>query len=346
MLSDWNHILKHIALVLVVPWASVPTAAQMSDPGTGRGQGSASLSAQISCSPDTPITTIDSDVLVRVFVDLPQDQKLQYVWTATAGKIQGNNFEARWSLKGALSGKYQATVAVSRSGTKLADCSVSVLVVEPLRAGPSPPPPTGQTPKVRETARGFLVKGHKEQAGYGLYSYFLMGSPPTESSRARCLAGIQAYLKLIPTVGDLEDYVSADKLNVTYLPVKAPVPLELTAEWALENYDFGRARVLLDLLPGVHNTGPYIVSVLKPMGAGERLSSQYLFQDLSAVPTEPQDLMSMWILEFVNLAAQERFWEPRTAELLTLKLRTTISVLASGLPEVKKQLASWVSWTG
>jgi hypothetical protein len=48
----------------------------------------------------------------------------------------------------------------------------------------------------------------------------------------------------------------------------------------------------------------------------------------------------------MNLAAQERFWEPRTAEVLTLKLRSTISVLAIGLPEVKKQLASWVSWTG
>jgi hypothetical protein len=213
-----------------------------------------------------------------------------------------------------------------------------VFLVEGERGTPAAPK--------RETARGFLVKGQKEKTGYGLYSYFLLGSPPTDSSRARYLKAIQAYLRLIPTVNDLEDYISADKLNITYFPVKSPLPADPTVEWLLDNYDFARARVLLDLLPGVHNAGPYFVSVLKPLSGADQLPGQYLFQNLSAVPTEPQDLVSLWILEFMNLAAQERFWEPKTAELLTLKIRSTISVLAAGLPEVKKQLASWVAWTG
>lgn len=152
-------------------------------------------------------------------------------------------------------------------------------------------------------------------------------------------------MALIQTVSDLEDYVSADKLNITYFPIKSPLPADPTAEWLLDNYDFARARVLLDLLPGSHDAGPYFVSVLKPLSRTERLSGQYLFQNLSAVPAEPQDLISSWILYFMNQAAQERFGEPKTVELLTLKLRTTISVLATGLPEVKKQLASWVTWT-
>ena len=47
--------------------------------------------------------------------------------------------------------------------------------------------------------------------------------------------------------------------------------------------------------------------------------------------------------EFQNQAAQERFWEPRTMEILTLKLRTTIAVLAIGLPEVQSAVHKWIS---
>lgn len=126
---------------------------------------------------------------------------------------------------------------------------MSVFVIEGERGAPA---------AKRETARGFLMKGQRESSGYGLYSYFLLGSPPTDSSRARYLKAIQAYLSLIPTVSDLEDYVSADKLNITYFPVKSPLPPNPTAEWLLDNYDFARARVLLDVLPGAHNAGPLL----------------------------------------------------------------------------------------
>jgi hypothetical protein len=56
------------------------------------------------------------------------------------------------------------------------------------------------------------------------------------------------------------------------------------------------------------------------------------------------DIISWWVREFLNQAAQERYWEPRTAELFALKIRTTIGVLAEGLPDVQKALTDWVSW--
>ncbi|HYL12608.1 MAG TPA: hypothetical protein VEV41_06215 [Terriglobales bacterium] len=312
--------------------------ATLADSLAQQAHGDSSPAALISCSPDTPITQTGTEVPVRAFVGLrDQEPRLEYAWTANAGNFQGSGPQASWSLKNVLPGRYKATVAVSNSGTKLGECSIGVIVVEAERGTPG----TAQ----RDTARSFLVKGQKEKGGYGLYSYFLLGSPPTDSSRARYLKAIQAYVNLIPIVSGLEDYVSADKLNLTYFPTKSPLPPKPTDEWLLENYDFARARMLLDLLPGVHNDGPYFVSALKPLSGAERVASQYLFQDLSGVPPEG-DLMSSWIKEFMSLAAQERFWEPKTAEVLTLKLRTTISVLAAGLPEVKKQLASWVAWTG
>ncbi len=56
------------------------------------------------------------------------------------------------------------------------------------------------------------------------------------------------------------------------------------------------------------------------------------------------DLAAWWIREFLNQAAQERFWEPKTADVLVLELRTTIAALASALPDVQKALDTWISW--
>jgi hypothetical protein len=297
---------------------------------------SSSNSEKVSCSPDKPVAETGGEVRVRVFVGLSQARDQNYSWKVTAGSIQGSGPEVVWGLEGVPSGITKATVTVSNTETKIAECSVEVIVIERER---------GEMPASRESTRTFLTKDQKEQAGYGLYSYILLGSPPTESSRVRYLRAIEAYLNLIVPLEDLQDNVAHSKLNVTYLTIKVAAPVHPSSEWLLENYDFGRARVLLDRLPGGHREGPYILSALKPLSGTAALSSQYLYQDLSTVPTDPKDLLSWWIREFQNQAAQERFWDPPTAEDLTLKLRTTISVLAAGLPEVQKQLAVWVTWT-
>lgn len=288
----------------------------------------------ISCSPETPVVEIGSAVRLRAFVSSPAQQGLQYSWTATAGKIQGSDDRPIWRLNGVLSGRYQAKVVVSRGGRKLGECSLQLIVLETQRSSvPS-----------RESARSFLIKDQDEESGYGLYSYLLFGSPPTEANRKRYLKAIEAYIKLLLPLKDLQDNVAHGKLNVTYFLTKTVPPSSPTSEWLLANYDFARARILLDLLPGNHRQGPYLISALAPLSTGSSLPKQYLFQDLSQVPTEPNDLLSWWVLEFENQAAQEQFWEPPTGEHLALRLRTTISVLAAGLPEVEEQLHSWIVW--
>jgi hypothetical protein len=188
------------------------------------------------------------------------------------------------------------------------------------------------------------MKGQKEASGYGLYSYLLLGSRPTDSSRERYVAAIKAYLTGMEDVTKLKDYVPTAKLNVAYLPIESAAPPDATAEWLVEHYDYARARAMLQVLPGNLTDGPYIVSTLKPL-AFDSPPSQYLFQNLSTVPTKPGDLVSWWVREFLNQAAQERFWEPKTTELLVLKMRTTIAALAIVLPDVQKSVGDWVSWT-
>lgn len=287
--------------------------------------------APIACSADMPVVDEGKSVMLRAWVS-PLAQAIEYSWTADAGKLSGSGREVQWDLAEVSASRQprQATVSV-RLPTGTATCSAQVIIAEAERG-------------VRVTGRSYLIKGKKEDPGYGLYSYLLLGSRPSDSSRERYVAAIKAYLTGMEDIGKLRDYVPPAKLNITYLPVESVPPLDVTPEWLVDHYDYARAQALLKALPGSLIEGPYIVSALKPL-AFDSVPPQYLFQNLSTVPTKPDDLISWWVREFIHQAAQEHFWQPQTAESLVLKMRTTIAALAIGLPDAQKAVADWVSWT-
>jgi hypothetical protein len=287
--------------------------------------------APIACSADTPVVDEGKSVILRAWVP-PLAQAIEYSWTADAGKMSGSGREVQWDLAevSASPRPHQATVSV-RLPTVTATCSAQVIVAEAERG-------------VRVTGRSYLIKGKKEDPGYGLYSYLLLGSRPSDSSRERYVAAIKAYLTGMEDIGKLRDYVPPSKLNITYLPLESVSPPNATPEWLVDHYDYARAQALLKALPGNLTEGPYIISTLKPL-VFDSAPPQYLFQNLSTVPTKPDDLISWWVREFMHQAAQERFWQSQTAESLVLKMRTTIAALAIGLPDAQKAVAAWVSWT-
>ena len=254
----------------------------------------------------------------------------------------GTGSEARWNFKGVLSGVYSSTVTVTSAGETVGECTLQVTVIEPERSAPANPDTTAAAP--RSTARTFLAPEMKEEAGYGLYSYLLFGSPPTAGTQLRYLKAMQACLTMIPAVGELRKYKPAGKLNVTYVPVKVRASDAPTAEWLLSNYDFARARVLLDLLSSRYQTGPYLVSVLTPLSQLQAIPQDHSFRTCPSFRLNRTISCSWWIRAFLNQAAQEQFWKPQTGELLTLKVRTMLSVEAAALPEVQKQLANWIAW--
>jgi hypothetical protein len=172
----------------------------------------------------------------------------------------------------------------------------------------------------------------------------LFGSPPSEATRERYLEALEAYVGLIPDIASLEQYLRPTQLNIAYLPLRSAPAGPPVPDWLLTQYDYARARSLLRLFPGGNREGPYIASALRPLGATaatNALPNPYLFQDLSKVPPH---LVATWVKEFLNQAAQERFWEDRSAQRLALRLRVTVGVLAAALPEVKKALDTWIAW--
>jgi hypothetical protein len=298
------------------------------------GQQQLKSSFPVACSVDRPVVEEGGSVVLRAWARPQKDEAPDYVWTTEIGKIGGAGQQARWDFAGVTpsSTPVEATVRVTTAAGVTATCSVQVFVERK-----SQPIARGQ-----ETGRSFLVKGKKEEARYGLYSYLLLGAPPTISNRERYVKTIDAFLGGVVEISALEDYIQRSKLNITYLPVVDAPRSKPSADWVLEHYDYARARALLSLLPGSLREGPYFVSVLTPLDSGAA-PKQYLFQDLSAVPANA-DLISWWVREFLNQAAQERFWEPRTGDRLVIKLRTTIAALAIGLPDVRKGLDTWISW--
>jgi hypothetical protein len=214
-----------------------------------------------------------------------------------------------------------------------AECVERVIVRQD--AGPRGPAPA------RETGAALLGAGGQESEGYGLYSYLLLGAPPGAGTRERYLKAIEAFWAVVPQIAALERYVPRAELNVAYVPVRSAPGPSVSAEWILDNYDHARARSLLRYLPGSHRDGPYLVSALRSLGGGAPASGQHLFQDLSGVPPH---LAASWVKEFLNQAAQERFWDERSGAKLALKLRVTVGVLGEGLPEVRKALDGWISW--
>lgn len=296
----------------------------------------------VACSPDKPIIYSGETIRLKAYATSRTGKPRQYEWSAATGRLDRQGSETRWDFTGVPVGVYEAKVVVKDDSGGFADCSIRVIVKA------QSPPVRGS----RETGRAFLSSDQVETSGYGLYSYLLLGSRPTAATRERYLKSIEEYLKF-PDMTRLETFdLPRRTLNITYLPIRMfPDQAVLkrlgdeqygeVAEWILKQYDYERARVLLKDLAGAHREGPYIVSVLKPPTWNSSLSRPYLFQDQSAVPPH---LISAWTKEFLNQAAQEQFWQERTTVQLALKLRTTLGIIATGLPQLRGALTEWVAW--
>ncbi|MBL8290823.1 MAG: hypothetical protein JNN08_03245 [Bryobacterales bacterium] len=179
----------------------------------------------------------------------------------------------------------------------------------------------------RPTGRELLLKGRPEAPGYGLYSYLLFGSRPTQETRPQYLAVLRAVLLRIPEIEDLlTGGVNRDRLNILYIPVTSAVSIpdetpESAAEAILSAFDFPRAALLLATVGPRYNKGCYFISRLRPISASQAIERPYLFQDLSrAAPT----MAAEWVRYFQSQTARDEPWNEDRAKALALTLRNGI----------------------
>jgi|GEM_PF-3074190 len=305
-------------------------------------------------TPEAPLTTKDMVFVVAFFLLVALS--MRWLWNQWKAREQSGAQRGNRILAIVIAG----VVLLALSVTSLFFFALQTRVLSPL---PAPAPPEAY----RETGRAFLIGARNEECGYGLYSYLLLGSAPSQKSRQRYLAALRAFLLFAPRVKDLErSNVPLRAINITYLPVLGqemqtytpPDVLEASgdsplindlADWVLLNYNYPRARAFLNTMPaGPYLDGPYFVSTLKPLTGVEAITEEYLFQDLSSVPAE---IIGPWIKEFFNQSAQEHFWEGRNAAQFALMLRKNITILAmasseanKAWPEARKAIENLIGW--
>lgn len=290
--------------------------------------------ARLTCAPERPVVVPRERIHTTAWASDPEPP-LRYQWSATAGRIAGEGADVLWDFAAVAPGTYTATVTAAGGGGSTS-CSMSVVVMDPADSRGAR----------RIPGKAFL--GVKEADGYGLYSYFLLGSAPDASSRDRYASALEAYVSLMPDILSLETYSRRVELTITYVPLErraladleSSTPPSVTPAWILEHYDYAHAAVLLSALPGRHRDGPYLVSSLTPLSGSTAVTGPHVFQDLSFVPPH---LAAAWIRVFLNQTSQERFWMPEAPTLLALRLRTAIGIVAVGVPDLPRVLATWIA---
>jgi len=280
--------------------------------------------AQLYCSIDTPLAEPGQSVRLRTWLAKPPNTKPKVEWIVTSGTINVSESGTMWKVT--APGVWEAKGALSDS--KGAGC-VLRLYVDRRRGG-------------REPGHGFLQAEQRERPGYGLYSYVLLGAEPDDTTRERYLKTVESHLRLSPALERLEPLIESKDTNAIYMFVSSASEGEVTPEWVLKNYDYPRARSILRKLPGLHLHGPYLISSASPIDPKTGPVRPYLSQDLSFAPPS---LAGAWYEEFLNQTAQDHYWETNKGQQFVLKLRSSIAVLALGLPDVQKGVESWMKWT-
>jgi hypothetical protein len=289
----------------------------------------------VACSPSSLLVSAPSETIrVTAWVDPDEARSpMRFRWTATVGTIAASGSDVAWTIVADANSRppYRATVRAEHAGNA-GVCTVEVW-----------PTTQGRGPAQREAAKKLITAREQVPDGYGLYSYLLLGSGPTDANRERYVKTIEAWWSLVPDLVQLERYLKPQQLNAALLPVMAKPADMASADALLEHYDYARARVLLRAVGRTDRDGPYFVSSLSPLKEGTDTAGPSLVQDLSSIPPS---LAVAWTKEFLNQTSQERFWDERTAPMLGLRLRTIIRVLSEDVSDVRHSVGALITWRG
>ena len=288
----------------------------------------------IACSPVRAAVAVDESVALNVWMPAGSTASKRE-WDASAGRIAWRNGAHHWDFHGTDAGYHTATLRVVEPSGRVRTCSI---VVRVRLRGRGAPLISGRT---------LLLRDEKEDEGYGLYTYLLFGSRPSGVMRERFSAALDAYLDVIPPIEAFQQGLPLGRRNVTVLPVDEQFSEDTRSDrtalkaWLLDHYDYARAREILRPVPGAVRDGPYFLSCSSPEVGRGLAQGQCLFQSLASVPPH---LIALWTKEFLNQAEQAQFSGLTLQPAFLLRLRTTIGILAVGVPEVKGQLDELIRW--
>jgi hypothetical protein len=294
-----------------------------------RGQGD----VRIGCLPSKTVVGPGEAVRVNAWVGSASGAVVQDVtarWSTTAGRIEAQTAATRWLLEDApIDRRHTATVDVSVAGTPAGSCSIGVWVAND--------PGDVRLRGEYVTRRAFLRREQVGEAGFGLYSYFLMREPTTAADQERAASFVAAFLDVLVGVADQENYVERRRLNGSYLPVTLDPPTGLAnadrAAWALAHYDYEHSKLLLSLYPTLTGRGPFIIAVTAPLRSPVKPMLPWDFGQLDR-STIPEG-----VSRFMNQAAQLYDWQNQSA---LQKLRDQLLTTLAGMFVGRAKAEDWL----
>ena len=307
---------------------SMNNSAMLPDPVIKAHKAASSSTDLISCLPDRPVVYQGESVQVRLYVNKQNTDQRSYHWRADAGTLETDRDRAIWHLQGVEPGRHLLTATITSPTGPRQQCVVKMTVREKLLSVRS------------DTRRVFLLPGESEEMIYRVYSYLLIRTKPVNDiEKRRCLALIRTYLTLLEDLTAMHGYFTPEQLNVTYLLLTATPPKNITPTWIMENYDYPRARFILNSLIETYQQGPYIISADQPLTPRNQKASIVVTQDFSYVRIK---LIDDWVRAYLNQMAQQHDWHQKTFEQTALKIRNVLALLSQAVYDIRPAIEDWI----
>lgn len=190
------------------------------------------------------------------------------------------------------------------------------------------------------------MRGAQEERGYGLYSYVVFRSRPSEKTRPRYVAVIKAIVERVERTDQMIAVgYEREELNAIYFPVmrrpSRSASVAEIAEWIIDNYDFARAKRILDSIESISGDGPFLLASLSPLGSGLRATTNGFMTDLGRASDETAPL---WTRHFIAVSCIPQQWNRTSLERAMLSVRDYISTVAMAGAPVMNAVDSIVAW--
>ena len=269
--------------------------------------------------------------------DLPADLRWQVDRGSVAADRVVTGVPVAWTIPDTPRKGLVRARLVAADGNAV--CTGTARVVPNLRGPNNTLPGAGQGMPGAARARHLWLPDQNEPRGYAALGYLLLPAPPAAADRERFLRVLEAWLRQLPAVADLELYVERDQLTLFLLPLREMPALKLqtgvddpqawrdAARVLLAHYDHARAQALMARM-GVTagGAGPFLLTRPSAPGGG---SAMQMVEDLSSVDPGIAEVWMRWSLQ---LGSQPRELTGETMQRAALTLRNVIAHLARGLP--------------
>jgi hypothetical protein len=135
------------------------------------------------------------------------------------------------------------------------------------------------------------------------------------------------------------------ELNAIYFPVtrrpSRTASVKKMAEWIMDNYDFARAKRILDSLDAVSGDGPFLLASLSPLSSGVRSNTNGFMTDLGNASAATAEL---WTRHFIAVSCIPQQWNRASLERAMLEVRDYIGTIAMAGTPVITAVDTVVAW--